>query len=74
MDFFSLYISAASDLRPEREVLAKAITEIPVSLGWQIKLSPIDPPEELDLDAIRRFCTKRMQRLRKLAEHYSAHI
>ena len=30
--------------------------------------------EELDLDAIRRFCAKRMQRLSKLAEHYSAHI
>ena len=35
-----LYISAASDLEREREVLSKAVTEIPVDLGWRIVQSP----------------------------------
>ena len=35
-----LYISAAMDLQPEREVLGRAVTEIPVSLGWRIVQSP----------------------------------
>ena len=45
-----LYISAASDLALEREVLSRAITEIPTSLGWRITQTPIGD-EPLDLEA-----------------------
>lgn len=36
-----LYISAAGDLEIERSLLSRAITEIPVTLGWRIMLSPL---------------------------------
>jgi hypothetical protein len=45
-----LYISAASDLALEREVLSRAITEIPTSLGWRIIQTPV-ADEPLDLQA-----------------------
>jgi hypothetical protein len=45
-----LYISAASDLALEREVLSRAITEIPTSLGWRIVETPV-ADEPLDLEA-----------------------
>jgi hypothetical protein len=45
-----LYISAASDLTPEREVLGQAVTEIPTSLGWRITQTPVGD-EPLDLQA-----------------------
>ena len=45
-----LYISAASDLTLEREVLSRAITEIPTSLGWRITQTPV-ADEPLDLEA-----------------------
>jgi len=45
-----LYISAAPDLALEREVLSRAITEIPTSLGWRITQTPIGD-EPLDLEA-----------------------
>jgi len=45
-----LYISAASDLTLEREVLSRAITEIPTSLGWRITQTPVGD-EPLDLQA-----------------------
>ena len=45
-----LYISAASDLTPEREVLGQAVTEIPTSLGWRITQTPVGD-EPLDLEA-----------------------
>lgn len=35
-----LYISAATDLRFERDLLGRAVTEIPTTLGWRIVLSP----------------------------------
>ena len=41
VDIFKLYISAASDLKAERDLLSRSITEIPVTLAWQIHLSPI---------------------------------
>lgn len=48
-----LYISAASDLKHEREVLGRTAAEIPVSLGWRIVQSPVgDVP--VDLDAVSR--------------------
>jgi len=47
-----LYISAASDLTAEREVLSRAITEIPTSLGWRITQTPIgDEPLALQAAA-----------------------
>ncbi|MDQ4076092.1 MAG: hypothetical protein M3220_07575, partial [Chloroflexota bacterium] len=48
-----LYISAASDLEGEREILGRAVTEIPVDLGWRIAQSPRrnDPVDE---DAVVR--------------------
>ena len=52
IDTFRLYISAAPDLRFERDVLARAITEIPTPLGWTITHTP-PANREPDLEAIR---------------------
>jgi hypothetical protein len=52
-DQILLYISAASDLERERELLNKAVTEIPVDLGWRIVQSPRGS-QPLDLTAIRQ--------------------
>ena len=41
VDIFKLYISAANDLQIERDLLSRSVIEIPVTLGWQINLSPI---------------------------------
>jgi hypothetical protein len=35
-----LYISAATDLETEREVLGRAVTEVPVDLGFRVVQSP----------------------------------
>lgn len=48
-----LFISAARDMRIERDVIAKAVTEIPTSLGWTIKQTP-PPNRESDLVAVAR--------------------
>jgi hypothetical protein len=48
-----LYISAASDLRRERELLSRAISEMPVPMGWRILFSPIRG-EAVDLVEVRR--------------------
>jgi hypothetical protein len=45
-----VYISAAADLQPEREILGRAVTEVPVSLGWRVVQSP-PGDEAADLDA-----------------------
>lgn len=43
-----LYISAAPDLEYERDLLGRAVTEIPVSLGWRIEQTPHgDKPPDL---------------------------
>lgn len=47
-----IYISAASDLMVEREMLARMIAELPVTLAWRIMQSPLGN-ELLDLDALR---------------------
>lgn len=52
-DAFLLYISAAADLEPERDALSRAVSEIPVSLGWQIVHSPIRG-ELVDREAIEK--------------------
>jgi len=41
VDTIRLYISAAKDLQVERDFLNRSITELPVTLGWEILLSPI---------------------------------
>lgn len=46
-----LYISAAADLEPERDLLARAVTEVPVTLGWRIVQSP-GGDEPTDLEAV----------------------
>jgi hypothetical protein len=51
VDKLRLYISAALDLRFERDMLARAVTEIPTSLGWAITQTP-GPDQEADLDAV----------------------
>jgi hypothetical protein len=45
-DKVMLYISAMQDLEIERDTLSRAVVEIPVSIGWQIDLTPIrgEPP------------------------------
>lgn len=52
-DQFLLYISAAADLRAERETLGRAVTELPVTLGWRVlQSSSRDGP--VDLEAVAR--------------------
>ena len=47
-DQVNLYVSAAADLEHEREILGRAVTEIPVTLGWRIVQSPLrDDPVDL---------------------------
>jgi hypothetical protein len=46
-----IYISAASDLGLEREILGRAITEIPTTLAWRIIETPFTS-EEPDLAAL----------------------
>jgi hypothetical protein len=53
IDKLKLYISAAPDLRFERDLLARAVTEIPTSLGWEIRQTP-GSDREPDLDAVGR--------------------
>jgi hypothetical protein len=48
-----LYISAATDLVQEREILGRAVTEIPVGLGWRIIHSP-SRDEPVNDDALVR--------------------
>jgi hypothetical protein len=51
IDKLLLYISAAPELRFERDLLARSITEIPTSLGWTIRQTP-GSDREPDLDAV----------------------
>lgn len=53
VDRILLYISAAADLEIERSVLSRAITEIPVTLGWRIIQSPIRG-EAADLESVSK--------------------
>ncbi len=41
-----LFVTAAPDLEPEREAIGKAIAQLPISLGWEIKRTP-QPGEPL---------------------------
>ena len=54
VDTLKLFVSAANDLPHERELIGQIITELPVTLGWQINLSQIGKhtsKDELILDA-----------------------
>lgn len=51
VDSVLLYISAAQDLERERNVLGRAVVDIPTTLGWQIIQSPIRG-EAVDLEAV----------------------
>lgn len=53
VDKLRLYISAAPELRFERDLLARAVAEIPTSLGWTITQTP-GADREPDLDAVTR--------------------
>lgn len=44
-DVLLIYISAAADLAFEREVLSRAITEIPTTLAWRIVETPLTSAE-----------------------------
>lgn len=46
-----LYISAATDLEAERDILGRAVIDIPVDLGWRIAQSP-RRSEPLDATAV----------------------
>lgn len=50
-DRILIYISAASDLKDEREALGRLISETPTSLGWRVAQTPLDGGEP-DLDAV----------------------
>lgn len=52
-DRITLYISAAFDLEIERDLLARAVTEIPVTLGWEISMTP-HPGEPVHHDKVAR--------------------
>jgi hypothetical protein len=54
VDTIKLYISAANELQLERDLISRIVTEIPVTLGWQINLTPFGEKtleEKLVLDA-----------------------
>ncbi|HEY76774.1 MAG TPA: DUF4062 domain-containing protein [Thermoflexia bacterium] len=36
-----LYVSSSPDLAPEREALGRAVATLPVSLGWEIRHTPL---------------------------------
>lgn len=47
-----VYVSAGPDLQREREILGRAVTEVPVPLGWRVVQSPSgDAPADLDAAA-----------------------
>jgi hypothetical protein len=49
----TLYISAASDLMTEREMLGQMIASLPVTLAWRIIQTPLGV-EPLNLEAVRQ--------------------
>ncbi|MEJ2556562.1 MAG: hypothetical protein P8186_10095 [Anaerolineae bacterium] len=49
----TIYISAASDLMAEREVLARMIAALPVTLAWHIVQTPLTDADSLDLEALQ---------------------
>ena len=47
-----VYISAAPDLQPEREIVGRAVSAVPVTLGWRVVQSPSgDAPADLEAAA-----------------------
>jgi hypothetical protein len=52
VDEILFYISAAGDLKNERDLLGRIVTEIPVTLGWDIKQTPLDSDNFPDLESV----------------------
>lgn len=52
VDEILFYISAAGDLKNERDLLGRIVTEIPVTLGWVIKQTPLDGDKPPDLESV----------------------
>ena len=48
-----IYISAASDLMAEREVLARMIAALPVTLAWRVVQTPLSEAEVLNLEDLQ---------------------
>ena len=48
---FGMHISSSPDLRIEREVVGRALTELPTTLGWRITHTPFHDKEP-DIKAI----------------------
>lgn len=49
----NIYISAAADLAAERELLARMIAELPVTLAWRIGQTPLHEFDVLDLETVQ---------------------
>ncbi len=49
----TVYISAAADLMAEREVLARMVAALPVTLAWHIAQTPVTDADSLDLEALK---------------------
>jgi hypothetical protein len=49
----TIYISAAPDLRVERDMLARTIAELPISLAWRIQQTPAEG-ESVDRESLRQ--------------------
>ncbi len=43
-----LYVSSSPDLAPEREALGRAVAALPISLGWEIRHTPLTGEPEGD--------------------------
>lgn len=52
VDTIQLYISAANDLISERELIGQIVTELPVTLGWQISFSPVGKNSDMEKSII----------------------
>jgi hypothetical protein len=52
-DQILLYLSAATDLEAECEIVGRTVTELPVSLGWRIVRSP-NRDEPVDQETVAR--------------------
>jgi hypothetical protein len=49
----TIYVSAAPDLMAEREMLARMIAALPVTLAWHIAQTPVTDADSLDLEALQ---------------------
>ena len=57
--YFLLYISAATDMEAERDILARTVIDIPADVTWRIEQSPRGN-EPIDLSAVTKADTHLM--------------